>query len=74
VREDHTEMLSGINVPTLILVGRDDAITPVADSESMEQRIPGSRLVIIENAGHVSNVEQADVFNAQVKTFLNEIN
>jgi 3-oxoadipate enol-lactonase len=72
-RADHTETLSGINVPTLILVGRDDAITPVADSENMQQRIPGSRLVIIENAGHVSNVEQADVFNAELKTFVDQI-
>lgn len=74
VREDHTEMLSRINVPTLILVGRDDAITPVADSEGMHTRIPGSKFLVIENAGHVSNVEQTDVFNSQLLSFLNEIN
>lgn len=73
-REDHTEMLSRIDVPTLILVGRDDAITPVADSENMHTRIPGSHLKVIENAGHVSNVEQADVFNSQLLSFLSEIN
>jgi len=74
MREDHTEMLSRINVPTLILVGRDDAITQVADNEGMHARIPGSQLVVIENAGHVSNVEQADVFNSELLSFLNEIN
>src|SRR5688572_13397480 len=52
-RDDLTEFISSILVPTLILVGREDAITPVADSEKMQSRIEGSRLVVIENAGHV---------------------
>jgi len=74
IREDQTETLSRINVPTLILVGRDDVITPVVDSESMHAKIPRSQLVVIENAGHVSNVEQADVFNSKLLSFLDEIN
>jgi len=69
-REDQTELLSTINVPTLIMVGRNDAITPVQDSQNMHERISGSRLVIIENAGHVSNIEQAERFNAELGSFL----
>ena len=73
VREDQTSLLSQIAVPTLILVGREDPITPVADSEKMHDQIKGSRLVVIENAAHVSNIEQAEVFNVELRSFLGEI-
>ena len=69
-REDQTQLLATIDVPTLIMVGRDDAITPVQDSQKMHERIAGSRLVILENAGHVSNIEQAEKFNEELKSFL----
>jgi 3-oxoadipate enol-lactonase len=72
-RYDQTELLSKINVPTLIVVGREDAITPVQDSERMHEAITGSRLVIIENAGHVSNVEQPEEFNQALGDFLASI-
>ena len=72
-REDQTEFISTISVPTLVLVGREDAITPVADSEKMQSKIAGSRLVIIENAGHVSNLEQTERFNAALLKFVNEV-
>ena len=69
-RDDQTEFISSILVPTLILVGREDAITPVADSEKMQSLIEGSRLVVIENAGHVSNLEQTEQFNDALLGFL----
>src|SRR4029079_4811668 len=69
-REDQTPLLSQIASPTLILVGTDDAITPVADSEKMHNAIAGSRLVVIENAGHVSNLERTDEFNQNLIDFL----
>src|SRR6185369_10518802 len=69
-REDQTPLLSQIASPTLILVGSDDAITPVADSEKMQNAIAGSRLVVIENAGHVSNLERTDEFNQNLIDFL----
>jgi 3-oxoadipate enol-lactonase len=72
-REDTTDMLSRIDVPTLILVGRDDSFAPVVDSEKMHAKISGSRLVVIENAGHVSNIEQPELFNAQLRSFLDQI-
>lgn len=72
-RDDQTEFISSIDVPTLIVVGREDAITPLADSEAMHAKITGSRLVVIENAGHVSNLEQTEQFNNAVRGFLNSL-
>jgi 3-oxoadipate enol-lactonase len=71
-REDQTELLPQISSPTLILVGAEDAITPVVDSEKMHRAIAGSRLVVLENAGHVSNLERTDMFNAALLNFLRE--
>ena len=72
-REDQTALLHRISVPTLILVGRDDPITPLQDSEKMHDSIAGSRLVVIENASHVSNIEQSAVFNAALSSFLHGV-
>jgi len=69
-REDQRAFLAQIRVPTLILVGRDDAITPVADSELMHREIKDSCLEVIENSGHVSNLEQPEEFNARLARFL----
>lgn len=72
-RDDQTEFISSIEVPALIAVGREDAITPVADSEAMHAKIAESRLVVIENAGHVSNLEQTEQFNDALHKFLSSI-
>lgn len=69
-REDQTNRLSQIKVPTLIVVGREDPITPLADSEKMHKQIAGSQLVVIENASHVSNIEQPEQFNRALSDFL----
>lgn len=71
-REDQTPLLANVSVPALILVGAEDAITPVADSEKMNREISGSRLVVLENAGHVSNLEQTERFNQALLEFLRE--
>ena len=72
-RDDQSEFISTIRVPTMIVVGREDAITPLADSEKMQSKIASSRLVVIENAGHVSNIEQTEQFNAALLAFLSEV-
>ena len=72
-REDQTDLLPKISVPSLILVGAEDAITPVADSEKMHHAIAGSRLVVLENAGHVSNLERTEQFNHALQDFLKEL-
>lgn len=71
-RDDQTELLAKITVPVLILVGAEDAITPVADSEKMHAAISGSHLVVLENAGHVSNIERTEKFNDALLSFLKE--
>jgi len=71
-REDQTALLPKISVPTLILVGAEDAITPVADSEKMHHAIDNSRLVILDHAGHVSNLERTQQFNDELLHFLSQ--
>lgn len=72
-RRDQTDLLAEINVPTLILVGSEDAITPPKDSETMRAKISGSRLEVIEGAGHVSNVERPAEFNHALLEFLRRL-
>lgn len=67
-RPDSSDVLAAINVPTLIVVGDEDAITPPTDAERMARGIRNSKLVKIPRAAHLSNFEQAAVFNAAVKT------
>src|SRR5215213_898002 len=71
-REDQTGLLPKISVPTLILVGAEDAITPVADSEKMHHAIKGSSLVVLDHAGHVSNMERTQEFNQAFLRFLSQ--
>jgi 3-oxoadipate enol-lactonase len=73
LRDDHTERLGEIRIPALILIGDQDAITPPALSEEMHRLIAGSRLEIIEGAGHVSNLERPDEFNQALRTFLDAL-
>jgi len=69
-RADSTPLLATIHVPTLIVVGEQDTITPPALSEQMYQAIKGSEYVAIPDAGHLSNLEQPEVFNAALARFL----
>ena len=70
-RPDSTTVLGSIHCPTLVLVGEEDAITPVKLSEEMQQAVAGAELAIIPRAGHLSNLEQPDGFNAALERFLN---
>jgi 3-oxoadipate enol-lactonase len=69
-RPDATPNLKEIAVPTLVIVGREDALTPPAVAEKLTAGIRGARLVVLENAGHYSNLEQPEGFNEAVRTFL----
>ncbi|MGW8847043.1 alpha/beta fold hydrolase [Streptomyces xiamenensis] len=71
-RPDYLPLLPRITVPTLIVVGRHDEFTPVAEAELMRRHIPGARLEIIESAGHLPNLEQESAFNAALAGFLTE--
>lgn len=69
-RSDATPGLAAIAVPTLILVGSEDAITPQSAAQTMADKIPGAKLVELPEAGHLSNLETPDAFNASVRKFL----
>lgn len=69
-RPDRTAMLGAINIPALIITGSDDTLIPVSDSEDMAKAIPGSKLVVIPGAAHLSNVENPEAFNSAVREFL----
>jgi pimeloyl-ACP methyl ester carboxylesterase len=70
LRPDSSPLLAKIAVPTLVLVGSQDAITPPEEAERMAAAIPGARFEVIEGAGHLSNLERWDAFNAAVAAFL----
>jgi 3-oxoadipate enol-lactonase len=67
---DNTTVLSRIATPTLVIVGRNDPSTPPSDAEVIRDKIAGSSLVIIEDAAHLSNIEQAEEFNKALEGFL----
>ena len=66
------ENLKNIDVPTLLVFGDQDPLTPPRVGEYMQERIAGSELVIIKDAGHMTNLEQPNAFNSAVLTFLHE--
>lgn len=72
-RPDSTDGLTKIDVPTLIVVGENDGVTPPEASRKMHEHIRGSKLVVIPNAGHLSNLESADEFNAALASFLESL-
>ena len=72
-RPDSRPLLPHVAVPTLVLCGEEDALTPVADSTALAAGIQGSRLVRIERAGHLSNLEAPEPFSQALNTFLGEL-
>ncbi|HEX6536356.1 MAG TPA: alpha/beta fold hydrolase [Gemmatimonadaceae bacterium] len=72
-RPDSTPTLATIDVPTLIVVGDEDAISPRREAEAMRATIAGSRLEVIPGAGHASNVERPAAFNAVVTDFVRSL-
>jgi pimeloyl-ACP methyl ester carboxylesterase len=69
-RPDRTHTLSQLSIPTLVVCGAEDALTPPADSEAMAAAIPGARLEVISGAGHLANLEQPARFNEVLRVFL----
>lgn len=72
-RPDSRPLLADIDVPTLVLCGEEDVLTPPADSEALHAGISGSRLSLIEKAGHLSNIEAPDRFSFALNSFLGEL-
>ena len=69
-RPDSTQDLARISCPTLVIVGEEDGLTPVSDAVALQNQISRSRLVILPEAGHLSNLEVPDGFALAVSDFL----
>ena len=72
-RIDSTEGLAKIDVPTLVIVGENDGITPPEAARKLHEHIGGSQLVVIPEAGHISNMEAPEAFNGALGEFLNRL-
>ncbi len=69
-RPDSTPDLSRLSLPVLVIVGEEDTLTPPADSESLQRRIDRSQLVVLPEAGHLSNIDAPDAFSTALANFL----
>lgn len=69
-RPDSMALLPTIQVPTLVIVGDEDTLTPPADAEAMAAALPQASLVRIAGAGHMVNLEQGQAFEASIDDFL----
>jgi pimeloyl-ACP methyl ester carboxylesterase len=72
-RPDSTCLLAEISVPTLIVVGDEDVITPEKEARQLQTGIRGSRLEVIPGAGHLSNIERPAAFNAALSEFVGSL-
>jgi 3-oxoadipate enol-lactonase len=72
-RTDTSASLPAIRVPTLILVGEHDTLTPPSASLAMKEKIPNAEMYIIPNAAHMSNLENPEVFNDHLVKFLKKL-
>jgi 3-oxoadipate enol-lactonase len=71
-RSDSVPLLKQITCPTQIIVGEQDLPTPLADAKLMADQILGARLAVIPAAAHLSNMEQPDLFNETVRSFVSK--
>lgn len=69
-RVDSRPTLAQLSVPTLVLVGAEDVLTPPAEAEAMATAIPRARLEVVPRAGHLANLEQPEAVNAALRAFL----
>jgi 3-oxoadipate enol-lactonase len=72
-RPDYVDMLTTVEVPTLVVVGTEDEYTPVSVAERMHDLIPGSTLAIIGGAAHMPNLERENEFNQAVQRLLDMV-
>lgn len=72
-RPDSTDVLATIAVPSLVIVGEADAITPPPVAEAMVKRLPKGKLAIIRGAGHMAPMEQAGQVNRVMREFMDEV-
>ncbi len=73
LRPDSTDLLPTIMVPTLVIVGAEDALTPPQEMRTLHQAIAGSQMVEVPNAGHAACLENPSDFNAALRAFLQNV-
>lgn len=69
-RIDSRPMLASVAVPTLVLCGREDALTPVERHEEIADAVPGARLCIVEDCGHMSTMERPQAVTTMLRDWL----
>lgn len=69
-RPDSLELLGSVRVPAVVVVGEEDALSPVADARAMVDALPQGRLVVLPGAGHLSAVETPETFTDAVRLLL----
>lgn len=72
-RPDSRPLLPSIHVPTLVIVGDEDVLTPPSDAEAMVAALPNATLTRIAGAGHLTNLESGMAFDASVTSFLDQL-
>ena len=72
-RPDSVADLATVDVPTLVLVGDQDVPSPPDVAETMQEGIPGSELVVVPGAGHLSGLEAPETFNAALLDFVSRL-
>jgi 3-oxoadipate enol-lactonase len=70
---DVTDRLAEITIPCMVMVGADDIAMPPAMAETLDRNLPDSELVVIPDAGHLSNLEQSGAFNAHLDRFYRRV-
>jgi pimeloyl-ACP methyl ester carboxylesterase len=70
---DYRAMLPNITAPTLVVIGERDMVAPLILSQEIANGIPNARLEVVENAGHVTNADAPEVFNAMLREFLTSV-
>jgi 3-oxoadipate enol-lactonase len=73
VRKETCSILKEIKVPVLIIVGKEDKITPVAEAKFIHEKVKGSFLKVLEHSGHLSNMENSEEFNYQIRRFVGSV-
>ena len=70
---DLTGSLGAVQAPTLVMVGREDWITPVSSAQTIAQLLPNAELVIFEESGHSPQTEEREKFNRVVREFVDRV-
>lgn len=72
-RTDSWEFLPQINIPTMLVCGDEDALSPVDEMKSTAERIPGCKFVVIPDSGHMTPIEQPEAVSSAIKQFMEEL-